>query len=155
MSADPKNHHYVPQFLLKNFCNDAKAVHVFDKHEQRQFAANVRNIASENYFYDLNIDDSIISLEKYITEIESAVAPLFKKINDEHSLAFLTESDRVAISIFVWMQICRTREAREQVENLSRLLGNTMNLSFGIDINNLKEEQISNLGYSKNKSETD
>jgi Protein of unknown function (DUF4238) len=155
MSAEPKNQHYVPQFLLKNFSYDAKFVHVFDKHEPRQFKANIRNVASENYFYELSIDDSIISLENYVTEIEDATAPLFKTIIEQNSLAFLSESDRVTISTFVWLQMSRTREAREQVDSFSRHLEEVTNRRFGIDVRELKPEQIADVGYSKNKSETD
>ncbi|MBY0418232.1 MAG: DUF4238 domain-containing protein, partial [Pararheinheimera sp.] len=155
MSAEPKNHHYVPQFLLRNFSYDAKAIHVFDKHEMRQFRANVRNVASENYFYDLNIDGSAISLESYITEIEDATAPLLKSIVEQNSLEFLSETDRAMISIFIWIQMNRTRESREQVDSFSRHLEESMYLRFGINAKELKPEQVANVGYSKNKAETD
>lgn len=155
MSAEPKNHHYVPQFLLRNFSYDTKKVHVFDKHDQRQFRANVRNVASENYFYDLNIDGSVISLENFITEIEDATAPLLKSIVEQNSLKFLSETDRAMISIFVWIQLNRTRESREQIDSFSRHFEDVLALHYGINAKELRPEQVAKIGYSKDKAETD
>ena len=57
--------HYVPQFLLRNFCAGAKPkIWAFDKNTGKSFETNVRNIAGEREFYDLSVGDATLSLEE-------------------------------------------------------------------------------------------
>lgn len=51
-----KKQHYVPQFYLKRFTYDGERLFVFDKIAQKQRVANVKDIAHENYFYDIPME---------------------------------------------------------------------------------------------------
>jgi hypothetical protein len=48
-----KKQHYVPQFYLRGFANKHEQLKVFDKLTQKSYTANVRDVAADNYFYDL------------------------------------------------------------------------------------------------------
>jgi len=58
MASIAKNEHYVPQFILKNFTvGNGKQIYVFDKHDEKSFKTNIRNIAAETGFYNFNIKE--------------------------------------------------------------------------------------------------
>lgn len=64
-----KKQHYVPQFYLQRFANSNLQTNVYDKFQQKSFVANIRDIASSNYFYDLS-QESIKTLEELLKERE-------------------------------------------------------------------------------------
>lgn len=66
-----KKQHYVPQFYLRRFANPKSQIHVYDKFGQKSFRANIRDIASARYFYNLS--------QEYISELENSV----RKIQSE------------------------------------------------------------------------
>ena len=48
----PRNQHYVPKFLLKNFADDGtKTLFVFDKQKGIHFPKAPKKVAAEDYFY--------------------------------------------------------------------------------------------------------
>lgn len=63
-----KNQHYVPQSYLKYFTNDKDQVFVYDKDTDKEYIQNMRNIASERYFYDFSLDDLPLEAKKEIEE---------------------------------------------------------------------------------------
>ena len=69
-----KSQHYVPRFLLKHFCADGKHIAVTDLSANKTYAANINNVAQENYFYELNTDKGKVSLEQTFSGLESKAA---------------------------------------------------------------------------------
>ncbi len=69
------NQHYVPQSYLKNFSLNRSQVCVFDKHTKKSFTSNVRNIASERFFYDFpqskNQSENIQVIDRLLTELDA------------------------------------------------------------------------------------
>ena len=75
----PVNQHYVPQFLLRRFCdNKTNQVYVYDKQTGRSFRTNIRNIIAERSFYDFKVDDKTKSIEKWLTQIEGSAANIIE-----------------------------------------------------------------------------
>lgn len=68
-----KKQHYVPQFYLRGFVNKKSQVNVYDKFRQKSFPANIRDVASSNYFYDLS--------QEFIAEAENKVREIQKTEN--------------------------------------------------------------------------
>ena len=48
-----KKQHYVPRFYLSNWANEKGQIWVFDKSLKKSFQANIKDVASSNYFYDI------------------------------------------------------------------------------------------------------
>jgi hypothetical protein len=79
--SDPKNQHYVPQAYLRRFAPDQRQVWVYDKQDGRVFRTDVRNVASETYFYDIDPDalepgatvsgESLTAVERGLQGIEA------------------------------------------------------------------------------------
>ncbi|MDO9353475.1 MAG: DUF4238 domain-containing protein [Solirubrobacteraceae bacterium] len=122
MNGTPKKQHYVPQVLLRNFAfGKNEQVHVYDKQTRRTWKAAVRDVASENYFYDWDSGDGTKTVEDYLGTVETAAGPVIEKILQLDSLA-LSEGEQAIMSAFLAVQMTRTRAAKERLVALSSLL---------------------------------
>lgn len=118
MPQQTKNQHYVPQFMLRAFSNAESRVSVFDKSTRRSFVSSPRNMASENGFYDFEIDGVAGTLEPLFCEIEERAAPLMQRIVADRSLNGLPREDRLVLAEFVGYQSLRTKANRQMLSQL-------------------------------------
>lgn len=49
--SDPKQHHYVPETYLENFCNNDGGLWLYDKWEGRAFPSRPKSVLKENFYY--------------------------------------------------------------------------------------------------------
>ncbi len=124
----PKNQHYVPRFLLNNFATPAtEQVFCYDKREDRVFSPSTRNVASEKAFNDLSDGDPDTSMESPLSALEDKAALI---INDNllhhRTVRHLTRDDRRWLSLFIGVQMVRTRQFRQSVKDTNRQLANRM-----------------------------
>jgi len=80
-----ENQHYVPKFLLRNFAalekkRSYEQIWAFDKSNSSIFRANLRNIAAECGFYDIDGDDDLKATESLLSELEGHAALSLRKI---------------------------------------------------------------------------
>ncbi|MET0399584.1 MAG: DUF4238 domain-containing protein [Longimicrobiaceae bacterium] len=117
----PKQQHYVPRFLLKEFGSGKKhRLYTYDKQTDRVFQTNPDKVAAENGFYDFTLEGSTFTAEPAMGSLETATAPVVKRILREESLASLTDEERRLLSLFVAVQYTRTRNFRDTLSDLSR-----------------------------------
>lgn len=112
------NDHYVPQFLLRRFCDLDGYLHVLDKWDNRSFKSATRNVASERGFYDLKFDNGIISFEPLLCAFENAALEALNAIVERKTLSVLAEADHVNIAYFLGIQTLRTRAQRENLKQM-------------------------------------
>jgi hypothetical protein len=118
-----KVQHYVPQFLLRNFGVGKKdQIWVYDKTSSRSFLTHAKNIASESRFYDFELDGQPITLEPYLSKVESAAKPVLNGILRNDSLANLRADEREILAHFFSIQLTRTRAFREQWDDFPKIL---------------------------------
>ena len=86
-----RNHHFVPQFYLKNFAepqsNEGK-LHVYDLQNRNSFKTRSRNIASKrdfNRFINENRDPNLV--ENLLGGTEGKIADGFQRIIDQKSIS--------------------------------------------------------------------
>jgi hypothetical protein len=75
----PRSHHSVPQFLLKWFAQPRGRVlqtRVMDKVDSQVFATSIKDTMVQRDFTAIKTDRGAISLETYISQIESEAAPI-------------------------------------------------------------------------------
>jgi len=80
----PKKHHYVPQMLLRRFCDDANRLWYYTKKAPHLgiVSGATETIFYENHFYTLNeggVRDA--SLETYFSQLESEANSVIEKIS--------------------------------------------------------------------------
>ncbi len=84
-SADPrpKRQHYVPQFLLRYFCEeDPNRLWVFDKHTDKIWQQGADQVGHEKYYNEAPIGGGwVASYEARFERIESGSAPVLAKLN--------------------------------------------------------------------------
>ena len=118
-----KIQHYVPQFLLRNFAFGKKhRVHVFDKHFDRVFVSNVKNIACESRYYDFELDGHDLTIEPTLGEIESSAKPIIARILGSDTLRELSPEDFGTLSVFLAIQLIRTPSLRNQIRQIPELM---------------------------------
>ena len=114
--SHPKNQHYVPRFILRNFLvNEAKEqVSVYDKHTDRVFTTSIDNIMAENQFHDFVFDGSHLSLEPAMTKLEQSVLPVYQRIIETRRLD-KTPDEKAALAFLIAFQFARTKGARRRL----------------------------------------
>ncbi len=109
---EPKRHHYLPQFYLRNFCND-KLLSVFDKKKNEYRKQNPKDTAVERYYYSLKDDNGNMDhrIEKLFSQIETNSQQIIDRIiNNEN----ITEQEKADLSHFIALMMVR-------VPNLEKL----------------------------------
>lgn len=79
--GEKKKEHYVPQGYLEKWCiESSNQVHVFDKEKDKQRINHIKDVASERYFYDLNLEGVFSEQEIKFYNLEGLD---LSKIDDE------------------------------------------------------------------------
>lgn len=119
----PKLHHYVPQFHLRRFADEAGKLWAWDKQSDRVFRASPGGIAAEKHFYRLTQYESDghdpLTMERQLSEMEGEVS----LITDQwlEWLPQMKPFDRVPIprinrwivARYLAVQMLRTLDTRE------------------------------------------
>jgi hypothetical protein len=121
--STPKLHHYVPQFYLSRFADEASRLWVWDKSADRIFQSAPANIAAETNFYrftDLSgTAKDPLMIEKELAKIEGVVAGITRRWNaildtmKPLDKLRISRSERGWVSLFLALQHLRTVESRE------------------------------------------
>lgn len=77
-----KNHHYISQFLIKNFTDKDGIINMYDKETDKIFQNNSRNVFYEkdrNTFTDINGIKSD-TVEKMYADLEKEIAPVLSNV---------------------------------------------------------------------------
>jgi len=124
-SSTPKKQHYVPQFILKHFkSGKKKRIHVFDKHKKHSFPSSIRDAASENGFYNIDINNVGYTLESKLGSLETVTSKVISKIIRHESLSVLSEDDFLALCLFCSVQFIRTNKQRDAIKQQQNLANN-------------------------------
>lgn len=112
--------HYIPQFILKNFCYDTnkEKVFFFEAGEDEYSSLYVSNIFMAKYLYSKAEDK--IDIEESLAKFEADVAPIFKKLNNDNEIR-LTFSEDERLRVFLSLLAFRATSTRDQFENMSEL----------------------------------
>lgn len=109
--AAPKKHHYVPQFLLRNFGNDKGRLHVKRTDHDREYLAHVRDLGHTNFGHTLYRPDrepDHVSIEAGMCEIEGAAAKVISEIRVNKSRR-IPDGGREVLGFLIALQWVRSR----------------------------------------------
>lgn len=146
-----EQHHYVPRFLLKHFTQGEKPkIFVYDKSNDNKFHTNIKNIAAENGFYDIEVDDGILTLEPGLAQLESNSSGIIKKLIKQRTLKTLDEHEVAILAVFLAVQFVRTKEYRLRFEHLGELFAEKLR-EIGATEENIAEQTKSATGLPEDK----
>ena len=147
-----KKHHYVPQFILKNFCvGKKKRIYVFDKKKSNVFASHIRDAAHENSFYQ---DDGLgyeINTESKLATLESECAPIIEKIVSKESIKNIGKLEHELLCLFTTVQLSRTSNTREFLTSTNKIMADWFRHSGfdpNKDVENFREQTKSEIDKS-------
>ena len=118
MLKEPIRHHYIPQFILRNFAcdNDKKQVCYYDKESRSILEREIREVFMERNFYrdEINCKDKPVQIEHDLSVYEREFAELIKaKFLDKRKIE-LTEEEESSIKLFFSIMSFRNIHAKEQ-----------------------------------------
>lgn len=128
--------HHVPRVYLKNFCNKAGSLSVWDKQTCRMFSTGVEVVCAENDFYTLeDTDDAYFWEQAYSRGIEPIMGELLPKVISRGNLlvsngsCIISDTEKVKLAFTLVMQMLRGKQSREYErmlfeENLPEVLNN-------------------------------
>lgn len=118
MSNITKKHHYVPQFILKNFSKDKKRINIWNVNEKKQFKMQVEVAFQKKYLYkDDNNKEDTMHIENAFSKLESDVAPIIKKIIDSKNKIELNRLELKLIKKFLHLMEFRSKNRNRQYKN--------------------------------------
>ncbi|WP_082470101.1 DUF4238 domain-containing protein [Methylobacterium sp. Leaf86] len=121
-NAEPKFHHYVSRFILKEFAYRSKGdehyVKVYDKHTDRLFTPNIKVIMGERLFNTASSDGVDLTIEDTTAKFDDLAAPAIEQVRSELSLRDLSADSRTAIILFIALQVNRGTGARNVAEDI-------------------------------------
>jgi hypothetical protein len=117
--SDARNHHYIPQLLLRRFTGDDKLLRRLNKSTGEVDKVGVPSAASQEGFYTFDDAGGLPTndVEAYFGIIENHAARALRRMERNGELS---HADRATISIFLAMLWVRTPSAREQGGALSQ-----------------------------------
>lgn len=124
--SEPRDHHYVPQLLLREFAHGhaRQWLWVYDKKTDVIFPGSVKKSAQRRNYNATARGDSTTDaeLERIFAMLESDAAPALARLREaEVGLNTLDPFDRIKIAIFIAAQHVRVPAIRETAESGANL----------------------------------
>lgn len=131
-----ENHHYIPQFYLRNFSSTGKSIGMFiNKKKLYIKQASIKKQASRKNLYGNTRD-----IENFLMIIESTAAIIIRKIVNELELPAYGSSDYLVLLLFLLLLEARVLKTAESQNNL---IDKLIKVLAKMDKrNNLTEEEI-------------
>lgn len=91
MGNEPKKHHYIPQFILKNFINENKKLFYWDLNKKELSSRYTKFVFMNHHMYrdEINHSDQPTFIEKSLSVFENDMAKIFQKLNEEDEVILL------------------------------------------------------------------
>jgi hypothetical protein len=123
MNNHVKNQHYVPQFLLRNFCSSTKnLIWCYDKMSKKCKERSISNIASEDCFYDKEEGRKEGSLEYLLGRAENDTSLVISKIIKTKNLDALNIDEATCLALFISLQLLRTKASLSNIDRMNEQL---------------------------------
>ena len=125
MRKEPVRHHYIPQFILRNFaCDcDKRVVCYYDKESQSVLEHEIREVFMERNLYrdEINCQDNPVQIEQDLSVYEREVAELIKsKFLDKRKIELTEEEDSMLKLFFAIMSFININAKEKFSDKLSK-----------------------------------
>ncbi len=113
---EPIKHHFIPQFIIRNFCFKDEQVYYWNKNTAIIETRNTKSVFMEKNLYrdDNNHPTDPAIIEKKFSKLESEIAVLFQeKILDKDSIK-LTRAENEKLRKFLYLLSFRSSTRKQQ-----------------------------------------
>lgn len=134
MKIEPKRHHYIPQFILKNFCyDDNNHLLYFDKQSGEVSSEDTRDVFMVKNLYrdEINNADNPTKIEKDLAVFENEVSRIIKDKFLSGRDIILTLQEDQKLKLFFAIMGFRSKEtnhkfgdkiSRESINSINRMV---------------------------------
>jgi hypothetical protein len=109
--AQPRKHHYLPQFYLRGFSVNGRSVYQMEKEGSRAFLCSIGDAAAVRDYHlidDAEVPD-VHQVEKALGEMESRIAPALSEI---HAMGLRSANSRALLIQFISLMRWRVPAAK-------------------------------------------
>ena len=102
IKTEPIRHHYIPQFILRNFLGDNGLFFYWDNENKYLSKRNTKSVFMNNSMYrseEINPENPV-EVENNLSKFEQEMAPLFKRLCFDSEVS-LTRNELEALRIFL------------------------------------------------------
>jgi Protein of unknown function (DUF4238) len=126
-----KKHHYVPQFLLKNWRDANGMINAFDKKSRAKWRQSERELGHENGLYKLRKNDgTTANMEPMMAKVDDWGSPAIHELIRTEAVSSLDNGQRTELSYFIGAMLLRTPSTRKRMLEMNR----EMVAKFGPDV---------------------
>ena len=114
MHPEPIRHHYIPQFILKNFCFEDKRLHYFDKQTGCISVKDTRHVFMVRNLYrdEINYATDPVKIEKELADYEREIASIIKERFLTEREIFITPEEDEKLRLFFAIMGFRARSTQ-------------------------------------------
>lgn len=129
--TDAKQQHFVPQMWLRRFTDESGHVRAWDLAAEEEIRASPAKVARMGRYYDISIGDKALSIEPWLTEVESEAAPILAALieSPDHLLALGLE-DQHRLARFFAAMIFRNPAYRAQMDAMMQDVASWVNAVY-------------------------
>ena len=99
---EPIKHHYIPQFILRNFLGDDGLLYYWDNENKYLSKRNTKSVFMNRSMYkseELNSENPV-EIENNLSKFEQEIAPIFKRLCSPDEVA-ITRKELEMLRIFL------------------------------------------------------
>ena len=119
MKQESKRHHYIPQFILRNFQDENSQVSYWDIENSKLEKRNTRSVFMNMNMYrdEINHQDNPTSIESTLAVFEQEIAELIKGKFLTSNEVVITREELEKLRIFLSLLSFRSNSRMEQYRN--------------------------------------
>lgn len=116
MNNEPKKHHYIPQFIIKNFCNDKGQIYYWNINKNVLEKRNTTSVFMNLNMYrdEKNNFNNPVLIENDLSIYENEIANIFKSKILYNETIILTRSEMEKLRIFLTLLSFRSDSRMKQ-----------------------------------------
>ena len=128
---EPKNHHYIPRFILKRFADENGYVDYFDNEFSQKEYKTIEEVFSRFNFYrnDKYSPSDPVQIENDFSKLEGRAAKIFENLLTGDTV-FLPEADCKFLKYFFALMGFRSIYARNTFRKEAKTKGNSYNSKY-------------------------
>lgn len=136
---------------MKNFAHGKKPkIFVYDKSNDKRFHTNIKNVAAENGFYDVEVEDGVLTMEPGLAHLEANTSGIIKKLTEDKNIKSLNEVEVAKLALFFAVQFVRTKEHRVKFEHLGKQIAQKLR-DMNVSEEKIKESIRTSEGVPEDK----
>ena len=118
MHPEPIRHHYIPQFILKNFCFEERRLYYFDKQTSCVSIKDTRDVFMVRNLYrdKINYAADPVKIEKDLAEYEREIAQIIRERFLDGREIFITPQEDAKLKLFFAIMGFRSLNAKSGFE---------------------------------------